>query len=324
VLKVSVKKDFFGKTKDTKPLKMIIDTAPREIQLLIFGKLKVLDLVNLSETCHSLMDVARDPSLWKKLTLTYERIKNKNEACRNHVIRCSSLQEIVISGEEKVINSGKIVSVLMKAKDTLRSISLSPSFVGLSYSSIEKIIGNMAQLTHLSSVSLVRERLNGPGPTEAELVKCAASLAQHGLLGSVDVLALWAVDLSPVPAEQLTKLVTSVTAFLYIRKVSGCDLASLFTSIKCLRLRIYKQSLTREETLALVQAMEDGVEIVDLDGVELDMETLTAYRGQGVCGEVTLAKDDLAARIEELRTWARRINWSWRVYDEDWVMLTRP
>jgi len=302
---------------------MNIVTIPSEIQLFIFGKLKVLDLVNVSETCHSLKDVARDPSLWKKLTLTYERIKNKNEACRNHVIRCSSLQEIVISGEEKVINSGKIMSVLMKAKNTLTSISLPPSFVGLSYSSIEKI-GKMTQLTYLSLVSLVRERLSRYAFTEAELVKCAASLAQHGLLGSVDVLALWAVDLSPVPAELLTKLVTSVTAFLYIRKVSGCDLASLFTSIKCLRLRIYKQSLTREETLALVQAMEDGVEIVDLDGVELDMETLTAYRGQGVCGEVTLAKDDLAARIEELRTWARRINWSWRVYDEDWVMLTRP
>ena len=305
---------------------MIIDTAPREIQLLIFGKLKVLDLVNLSETCHSLMDVARDPTLWKKLTLTYERIKNKNEACRNHVIRCSSLQEIVISGEEKVINSGKIVSVLMKAKNTLTSISLSPSFVGLSYSSIEKIIGNMAQLTHLSSASLVRERLRQERSTEAELVKCAASLAQHGLLGTVDVLWLCAVDLSPVPAEELTALVSSVTRVLKIFEVSGCDLASLFTSIKCLRLWI-KQSLTREETLALVQAMEDGVEDVtlDLDGVELDMEALTAYGGQGVCGKVTLTKDDLpAARIEELRTWASRINWSWRVYDEDWVMLTRP
>ena len=60
---------------------MNIDTAPREIQLIIFGQLKVPDLVRLSETCHCLKDVARDPSLWKKLTLTYERIKNKTEAC---------------------------------------------------------------------------------------------------------------------------------------------------------------------------------------------------------------------------------------------------
>jgi len=128
---------------------MSIVTTPREIQLLIFGHLRVVDLVRVSQTCHRLKDVARDPSLWKKLTLTYERIKNKNEACRNHVCRCSSLREIVITGEEKVIRSDKIMSVLMKAKNSLISINLSPSFVGLSNSSFEKI-GEMTQLTHLA------------------------------------------------------------------------------------------------------------------------------------------------------------------------------
>ena len=45
--------------------------------------------------------------LWKKLTLSYEKIKNNNEACRNHVSRCSSLKEIFITGEETVIRSDK-------------------------------------------------------------------------------------------------------------------------------------------------------------------------------------------------------------------------
>ena len=104
---------------------MSIVTIPREIQLLIFGQLRVLDLVRLSETCHRLKDAARDPSLWRQLTLTYERIKNKNEACRNHVSRCSSLREIVITGEEKVMRSDKIIAVLKKAKTSLTSIHLS-------------------------------------------------------------------------------------------------------------------------------------------------------------------------------------------------------
>ena len=130
-------------------MKMSIVTIPREIQLLIFEQLKVIDLVRVSESCHRLKDVARDPSFWKKLTLTYERIKNKTEACRSHVSRCSSLREIVITGEEKGIRSDKIMTVLMKAKNTLTSISLSPSFAGLSNSSIEKI-GKMTQLTHLA------------------------------------------------------------------------------------------------------------------------------------------------------------------------------
>ena len=96
-------------------MRSIVTTA-REIQLLIFGQLRVVDLVRLSETCHHLKEVARDPSLWKKMTLTYERIKNKNEACRNHVSRCSSLREIVITGEESAIRSNKIMTVVMKAK----------------------------------------------------------------------------------------------------------------------------------------------------------------------------------------------------------------
>ena len=128
---------------------MNIVTIPREIQLLLIGQLKVRDLVRLSETCHRLREVARDPSLWKKLTLSYDRIKNKTESCRNHVSRCSSLREIIITGEESVIISDLIMTVVMEAKNTLTSIKLSPSLPGLSNSSFE-MIGQMSQLTHLA------------------------------------------------------------------------------------------------------------------------------------------------------------------------------
>ena len=128
---------------------MSLLTTPREVQLIIFGQLSVPELLRVSRTCHQLKEAARDPALWKKLTLTYERVKNKNEACRNHVSRCSSLREIFITGEEKAIISDKIMAVVMKAKDTLTSITLSPSFAGLSNSSFVRI-GNMTQLTHLA------------------------------------------------------------------------------------------------------------------------------------------------------------------------------
>ena len=133
---------------------MSIVTIPREIQLLIFGQLKVSDLVKVSETCHRLKDVARDPSLWRQVTLTYQKIKNKNEACRNHVSRCSSLREIVITinacnGEKNLIRSDNIRAVVMKAKNTLTSIDLSPGFPNLSNAFFEKI-GEMTQLTHLA------------------------------------------------------------------------------------------------------------------------------------------------------------------------------
>ena len=128
---------------------MSLLTSPREVQLIIFGHLSLPVLIKVSKTCHQLNEVAHDPALWKKLTLTYEKVKNKNQACRNLVGQCTSLREIFITGEEKAILSDKIMAVVMKAKDTLTSITLSPSFAGLSNSSFERI-GNMIQLTHLA------------------------------------------------------------------------------------------------------------------------------------------------------------------------------
>ena len=133
----------------TSGLTMSLLTIQREIQLIIFGQMNESDLLRISKTCHHLKDVARDPSLWKKVTLTYEKIQNKNEACRNHVSRCTSLREIFITGEEKEIRSDKIMTILTKAKDTLTSINLSLSFAGLSKSSFERI-SDMTQLTHLA------------------------------------------------------------------------------------------------------------------------------------------------------------------------------
>ena len=139
---------------------------------------------------------------------------------------------------------------------------------------------------------------------------CAASLAHHGLLKSLEELCLMDVDLSAVPAQHLASLASCVTS-LYIQNVSGCDLVSILTSLKCQELTITSQSLGREETQALVQAMESGVKKVTLsDGVTLDMEALAEYSGQGVCRQVELVRGDAAARYrEELRKWARSKNW---------------
>ena len=129
---------------------MSIVTKPREIQLLIIRHLDVPNLLRVSETCHSLKEVARDPSLWKKVTLTYMKIKTKTEACQNQVSRCSKLRELFIIGQEEDIRSDKIMSVVMKAKATLKLLSVNlASHAGLSNSSFKKIGASMTQLTHL-------------------------------------------------------------------------------------------------------------------------------------------------------------------------------
>ena len=127
---------------------MSLLSLPRELQLLIIGLLPVRDLLRLSETCHTLKDLARDPSLWKKLVLSYKNIKNNTKACREHVARCSKLRELTIhpDPETNIIRSDKIISVVMKAKRTLTTLSVID--LALSNSSFEKI-SQITQLTKL-------------------------------------------------------------------------------------------------------------------------------------------------------------------------------
>ena len=156
---------------------------------------------------------------------------------------------------------------------------------------------------------------------------CGASLAHHGLLGSVKDISLDGVNLSEVPTRQLVSLVSCVTRYISVENISGCDLVSILTSFKCEVLSIKRQSLGREETQALVQAMESRLEIVMLQtGVTLDIEALAEYSGQGVCRKVDLwaasAGDTVYGYIEELRNWARTRNWK-VVNDESGIFEIR-
>ena len=146
-------------------------------------------------------------------------------------------------------------------------------------------------------------------------IRCAASLAHHGLLIGLVGMAIDDVDLSSVPAEQLVSLTSNVRAGLCIKNISGCDLVSIFSNLKCNMVTINNQSLGREETRALVQAMEErgtsrGLGILKLDNeVTLDIEALVEYSGQGACSQIRLNNATLDRYSEELRTWAMSRNW---------------
>ena len=156
--------------------------------------------------------------------------------------------------------------------------------------------------------SLTERFRNVNGNGDIMELTCGASLAHHGLLISVNLLYLHNVDLSPVPTQHLASLATCVTGELHIQNVSGCDLVSILT--RCKVLRINSQSLGREETRALVWAMESRVERVWLGGeVTLDMKALAEYCGQGVCRWVELLSDTAARYREELVTWAISRDW---------------
>ena len=96
---------------------------------------------------------------------------------------------------------------------------------------------------------------------------CASSLAYRGLLNSFKLFTVKVFlegDLSSVPTEHLCSLVSCMPArmHIYLKDVTGCDLISLLDRVKCCELCIQSQTLGREETYALVRAMETRVEEV--------------------------------------------------------------
>lgn len=163
---------------------------------------------------------------------------------------------------------------------------------------------------------LKRLCLPTPKPTE---VACAASLAHHGLLGRLSELSLCNENLSLVPADHLASLASCVRLNVFIRDVyvSNCDLVPILDSLQCHMLSIARQSLSTEETQALVRAMETRVHTVVLGSdhffagssngdVNLDIEVLTTYSGEGKCSAVS-CQDNTGARYnDDLRIWINK------------------
>ena len=122
----------------------------------------------------------------------------------------------------------------------------------------------------------------------------------------LDVLRLQDVDLASVPTEHLASLASSVKISLHIINVRTTTLVNILDNIECKYLAIKEQSLGREETQALVRAMESRVEYMELcDGVSLDITTLTQYSGHGQCERVWCG----VRYREEVINWGQRINW---------------
>ena len=176
----------------------------------------------------------------------------------------------------------------------------------------------------------------GPYPCFPEIIT-TASLAHHGMLGSVDGswldLGCCLVDLqkvdpasSPSEHEHLASLVSCVTDTVSIVDVSNCDLVKIMDSVKSENLFISDQRLSSEETRALVRAMETRVESLELGDYEemsLDITALTQYSGQGKCRRVMCWYDTADRYKKEMRSWARRINWTVLFNLDEYIVIKR-
>ena len=177
----------------------------------------------------------------------------------------------------------------------------------------------------------MRERLDRLN--SASLTSCAASLAYHGLLGQAEemlIVDLWNHDLTSVPTEHLAALASWMTLCdVSINNVSGIDMKSFLNSLKCQDFGIFRHTLGREETEALVQAMESRVERVHLlELLTLEMETLVTYSGLGRCWEVNLDCCDDDPEVwrvnlkEPLKNWALSRDWAVTT-DNNFLLIIR-
>ena len=146
----------------------------------------------------------------------------------------------------------------------------------------------------------------------------AASLAHNGRLKSVEHLQLEDVDLSNV--LHLASLTSSSSSYLVIKNVGNCDLTEVLESIKCNKLEITSQRLGREETQALVRAMESRLDEVEIGfsvarkhGPE-DITALLTYSGQGKCGRLVINCDEDTAikYLGAMEAWVKG-NKEWRL-----------
>ena len=162
----------------------------------------------------------------------------------------------------------------------------------------------------------------GPGDPRAfsfsvHEISTAASLAHHGLLGSVRGMRLRDVDLAKVPAEHLASLASCVTELVDIWNVSNTDLTSILDRSKSKWIQINSQNLSTAETRALVRAMAsvEKVALGHYGKMTLDIHTLATYNGQGKCREVRFWHTTARWYREDVRRWVQRI--SWRVTKDD-------
>ena len=142
-------------------IKANLTNLPDEVLLMIFSFLPKSDLVSLSQTCHGLKHVTRDPSLWTELSLKYEAIKKSTWACRELVSRCTMLKHLTITParhEPDDTDSAKVMSVVEKRKDTLTYLKVENG-KGFYNSAMTWII----EMTNLRHLEMSAWRLDSSG-----------------------------------------------------------------------------------------------------------------------------------------------------------------
>ena len=120
-----------------------------EMVLSILRLLSKEDLGKVSLLNKKFRDLSRDNSLWTELTLDYQDIKQNAESCRKLVERCKKLASLKITNRSHIPNSLNIMTVVIRAKDSLTSLDVDSSLQNWTYAAMDEL-GLMKGLKNIS------------------------------------------------------------------------------------------------------------------------------------------------------------------------------
>ena len=191
---------------------------PTEVLLMIFSLLSKSELVSISQTCHGLKQVARDPSLWTEIILKYEAIRQHTWACRNLIGRCTMLKHLTITSTRTDIDSAKVISVVMKRKDTLTYLKIDND-KGLHNSAMNEL----SRMTNIRHLVMGGERLESNG---LSLLTNLTELQEFLMLTSP-----YTPRKTPVPITSIEHF-ASCMKNLRILKIPGLTVAQVAALVK--------------------------------------------------------------------------------------------
>ena len=120
-----------------------------EMVLSILRLLSKKDLGTVSRINKKFRDLSRDNSLWTELTLDHQDIKQNADSCRKLVERCKKLASLKITNESHNPKSLNLMSVVIRAKDSLTSLDVNSSLQNWTYAAMAKL-GLMKSLKNIS------------------------------------------------------------------------------------------------------------------------------------------------------------------------------
>ena len=276
----------------------MIEKLPDELLCNIFKSLGLKDLAALSRTCHRLREVSLDT------------VKGKTawNVTPQEVLRCPETYAIWF---DRMPNTG------LKIEDVLWS-SWRNSDVALTVENI-KTAQRMIQAGQLHSdfimwkASPVWASLSSfIGNAQLSTVKTAVALLKAGIFSSLKEMTLRDIDVSSIPAEDLSALSSVVIDRVVIMSVTG-DVAPapFLNSIKSKVLDIRNMTLDHDATRALLTALIHGVEEVLLYNLSLDISVLTAYDGQGKCSRMRFYDMSVGQQgWVDICQWANKVGWN--------------